>query len=92
MSKTFIEPATDHVLVVDSPQDTNIDGIIMPDNMKQLNMLAGSVVFVGPEAKLTHPADTVLYGPYAGKDIVIDGMKFRLLREGQIEAYIRKSQ
>lgn len=92
MSKNYIDPATDHVLAVDSPQDTNIDGIILPDNVKQLNMLAGSVVFVGPETHHTHPADMVLYGPYAGKEIVIDGMKFRLLREGQIEAYLRKSQ
>ena len=33
-----------------------------------------------------------LYGPYAGKTVVLEGVEFRLLREGQIEGYIRKSQ
>lgn len=92
MSKNFIEPATDHVLVVDGPRETVIEGITMPDNEKQQEMVVGSVVFVGPDAHDTHPADTVLYGPYAGKNVVMNGMEFRLLRQGQIEAYIRKSQ
>jgi co-chaperonin GroES (HSP10) len=91
MSKTYLEPATDHILVVDGSQVTTIDGIDMPDNAKQKDMLAGSVVFIGPDARHTQLADTVLYGPYAGKSVVVDGMEFRLLREGQIEAYLRKS-
>lgn len=91
MSKNYIQPATDHVLVVDNKQDTVIDGVSLPDNVKQQEMLFGSVVFVGPDANSTEPHDTVCYGPYAGKNIVIDGMEFRLIRQGQIEAYIRKS-
>ena len=92
MSKTFIDPATDHVIVVDGARETLIGDITMPDNEKQQEMVVGSVVFVGPDALRTHPADTVIYGPYAGKNIVVNGMEFRLMRQGQIEGYIRKSQ
>jgi chaperonin GroES len=92
MSSHYIEPATDQVIVAELPRETVIDGITLPDNEKQQEMVAGNVVFIGPDARRTKPSDHVLYGPYAGKHIVIDGMQFRILREGQIEAYIRKTQ
>ena len=92
MPNNYIDPATDHVIVAELPRSTVIDGIEMPDNEKQQEMVFGSVVFVGPDARRTQPTDHVCYGPYAGKHIIIDGNQFRLLREGQIEAYIRKSQ
>jgi co-chaperonin GroES (HSP10) len=92
MSNTYFDPATDHVLVAELPRETVIDGITMPDNEKQQEMVYGSVVFAGPEAPKTNPGDTIAYGPYAGKHIIVNGMQFRLLREGQIEGYLRKSQ
>jgi co-chaperonin GroES (HSP10) len=92
MSKSYLEPANDYVMVVDSPRETTIDGIIMPDNQKQQEMVFGTVIFVGPEALKTMPEDRVCYGPYAGKTVVIDGVEFRIIRQGQIEGYIRKSQ
>jgi co-chaperonin GroES (HSP10) len=91
MSNTYFDPATDHVLVAELPRETVIDGIIMPDNEKQQEMVYGTVVFSGPKALDTHPEDLIAYGPYAGKNIVVNGMQFRLLREGQIEGYLRKS-
>jgi co-chaperonin GroES (HSP10) len=91
MPKNYIEPATDHVIVAESLQETVIDGITVPDNARQKEMLTGTAIFVGPDAHRTAAHDIVLYGPYAGKNIYIDGMEFRLLREGMIEAYIRKS-
>ena len=92
MSKSYIEPATDHVIIKEGLQELVVDGISMPDNVKQREMLMGMVIFTGPEvSRATHMNDIVLYGPWAGKNIIIDGIEFRLLREGQIEAYIRKS-
>lgn len=91
MSETFLEPAGDHLLVVDSPRETTIDGISMPDNMRQQEMVFGTVIFVGPAAALcTKAEDRVCYGPYAGKTVVIDGIEFRIIRQGQIEGYLRK--
>jgi hypothetical protein len=50
----------------------------------------GIVVSIGPSVVHARPEDQIFYGPYAGKSIVIDGIEFRLLREGQIEGYLRK--
>jgi co-chaperonin GroES (HSP10) len=90
--KFVIEPAADYVMVVDQPRDTTIEGIIMPDNVRNLEMLFGVIVFIGPNMrdKRTVVEQRVCYGPYAGKNVVMEGIEFRLLREGQIEGYIVK--
>lgn len=90
MSKTVIEPASDFVLVIDNKQDTTISGITLPDNVKQQEMIYGIVIEPGPLAMLTKSQDRVMYGPYAGKTIVLEGIEFRLLKQGQIEAYLRQ--
>lgn len=91
MSDYVFEPAGDHILVLDSPSAATIGGIQMPDNVKEQEMVAGRVIFIGPEVhqSYTHIQDQVFYGPYAGKTIIVDGVQFRLIREGQIEGYVR---
>jgi co-chaperonin GroES (HSP10) len=85
-----MQPAGDHVIVVDNPRETSIDGISMPDNVKQQEMAFGTVVFVGPKVSGdTKIEDIVCYGPYAGKSMVLNGVEFRIMKEGQIEAYVR---
>jgi len=88
--KTIFEPAGGHILVVDSPRTTEIAGIELPGNVRSQEMAFGTVVFCGPDAKHTKPEDRICYGPYAGKNVVIDGIEFRVLIEEQIEGYIRK--
>ena len=92
MSNTVLEPARFGVLVVDSTHATTIDGITMPDNVRQQEMVFGTVVHVGPDAGRTVSGDLVCYGPYAGKTVVLDGVEFRLLQEGQIEMYVRPNR
>jgi chaperonin GroES len=87
----FVEPAGDHILVADIARETTIDGIVLPDNMREQEMIFGLVIFTGPAVSpATKVQDRVLYGPYAGKNIVVDGVQFRIVREGQIEGYIRQ--
>jgi len=92
MSKTYLEPAGDFVLLVDMPHTTTLDGILLPDNMRQQEMVFGTVVAVGPlvNSMYTKSEDRVCYGPFAGKTIAIDGIEFRLMREGQIEGHLRE--
>lgn len=87
-SKLF-QPANDHILVVDDPLETIIDGIEIPGIAKEKQMFTGTVIFVGPQATATKSEDKVMYGPYAGKPVVIDGIEFRVLKEAQIEGYLR---
>lgn len=94
MAETFLEPAGDHILVIDSLADTTIEGISMPDNIKQQEMVYGTVIAVGPKcnAQYTHAKDVVCYGPYAGKRVVLNGTEFRSITEEHIEAYIRRTR
>ena len=90
MPKSVIEPAGDHVLVIDKEQKQILGGIEMPDNVRQLDMVYGYVIAVGPLAKpRVKPEETVCYGPYAGKLVNLEGVQFRIIKEGQIEAWIR---
>jgi len=89
MPKSVLEPASDHVLVVDKDRTQTIDGITLPDNVRQQEMVFGVVVSVGPECKYAKPEEIVCYGPYAGKNVALDGIEFRILKEGQIEAWVR---
>ena len=88
MSKTRLEPMGDYLLVADVHQDNTIDGISLPDNQRQQEMCFGYVVAVGPECLSLREQDQVLYGPYAGKNVIIGGVELRILREGQIEGKI----
>ena len=93
MAKTYLEMAGDHVLLVDTPRDATIDGITLPDNVKQQDMVFGLVVSIGPKVSgYTKPEDRVCYGPYAGKEVALDGVVFRIMVEDQIEAYVRQKK
>ena len=94
MAENYLEPAGDHILVIDSVIDTEIDGISLPENVKQQEMVYGTVIAVGPKCdkQYTHAEDTVCYGPYAGKKVVLNGTEFRSIVEEHIEAYIRRKK
>ena len=92
MAKTYLEPSNDMVLLVDMPRTTTLDGITMPDNMREQEMVFGTIVAVGPlvNHNYTKPEDRVCYGPFAGKTVAIDGIEFRLMKEGQIEGHLQE--
>lgn len=85
-----IEPAGDFVLVVDHQESSSLEGIDLPDNVRQKEMLFGTIVAVGPKVEDTRavPHAVIAYGPYAGMTLALNGMELRELREGQIAAYI----
>ena len=79
---------SDHLVVADSDSTTVLEGIELPDNIRQKEMCFGYVVAVGPDCLALKEQDRICYGPYAGKHVIIGGIEFRLLREGQIEGKI----
>lgn len=83
-----LKMAGDHVLLLDLPHETTLDGITLPDNEKQQEMQFGKVVAVGPLALETKEYDIVMIGPYAGKFAIVDGVQFRIVKQGQIESYV----
>lgn len=92
MAKEIV-PANDLVLILDIDGGTKLGDIDMPDNVRQKDMLSGRVIAVGLKVSdETKKDDLVLYGPYAGKMTSLEGVQFRLVREGQIEAYVRDNK
>jgi len=87
----------DRVVVKPSePEEKTSGGIILPDTAKERPQ-QGKVVAVGPgrvtdngtkipmEVKV---GDTVLYGKYAGTEVLIDGEEHLIMRESDILAVI----
>ncbi len=90
-----IKPLGDKVLVeVLEAEEKSRGGIILPDTAKE-EKTEGKVIAVGvgkvlesgkvqpPEVK---QGDRVIFGKYAGDEILIDGKKHKVLKESEILA------
>jgi chaperonin GroES len=67
-------------LLVKSVEESNTtaSGIIIPDNAKEKPNRA-EVVAVGSEVNDVNVGDTVVYGKYAGTELVLDGSDYMVL-------------
>ena len=94
-----IKPLGDKILVeVLEAEGKTKGGIILPDTAKE-EKTEGKVVAVGsgkvlesgkvqpPEVK---KGDRVIFGKYAGDEILIDGKKHKVLKESEILAVFEK--
>lgn len=87
-----LKPLADRVLVEPAVAETKTaGGIIIPDTAKEKPM-KGKVIAVGngkPEEPMTVKAgDTILYGKYAGTEILVEGKEYLIMRESDIYAII----
>ena len=94
-----IRPLDDRVVVEPlEAEEKTAGGILLPDTAKQKPQ-QGKVIAAGP-GKLTDEGkrtavgvkvgDTVLYGKYAGSDVEVNGVEFKILRESDILARLTK--
>jgi chaperonin GroES len=94
-----LKPLDDRVVVEPTDaEEKTAGGILLPDTAKQKPQ-QGKVIAVGP-GKLTDDGkrtavgvkagDTVLYGKYAGSDVEVNGVEFKILRESDILAKLSK--
>ena len=91
-SKLTIKPLADRVVVQANAAETETkSGIIIPDTAKEKPQ-KGTIVAVGPgkkdEPTMVKVGDSVLYGKYAGTEIMIDGNEYLIMRESDIFAVI----
>ena len=94
-----IKPLGDRVLVeVLEAEEKTKGGIILPDTAKE-EKTEGKVIAVGSgkvlESGKVQPVelkkgDRVIFGKYAGDEILIDGKKHKVLKEGEILAVVEK--
>jgi len=80
------QPLANRVLVQREEEvTTTASGIIIPDNAKE-KPLEGKVLAVGPDAKDEgiNEGDTVVFGKYAGSEIVLNGKEYLILNSDDI--------
>ena len=92
MSKVNIKPLADRVLVqAEAAEETTASGIIIPDTAKEKPM-RGKIIAVGSGTKklpmTVKAGDTVLYGKYAGTEIVVNDVEYLIMRESDIFAIV----
>jgi chaperonin GroES len=80
------------VIVQAAPaEEKTAGGIIIPDTAKEKPQ-KGTVVAAGPgkkdEPMTVKTGDNVLYGKYAGTEIMIDGKDYLIMRESDILAVV----
>ena len=92
MSKINIKPLADRVLVKPlAAEKTTASGLIIPDSAKEKQQ-KGTVIAIGnglkDEPMTVKVGDTVLFGKYAGTELVVDGTEYMIMRETDILAIV----
>ena len=92
MSKINIKPLADRVLIEPQPAETTTaSGLIIPDSAKEKQQ-KGTVFAVGngtnDEPMTVKVGDTVLYGKYAGAELILEGNEYLIMRESDILAIV----
>ena len=80
------KPLANRVLIEREEEvTTTASGIIIPDNAKE-KPLQGKVLAVGPDAEEEgiKTGDTVVFGKYAGNEIVLDDKEYLILNSDEI--------
>lgn len=92
MSEINIKPLADRVLVKPLPAEkTTASGLIIPDSAKEKQQ-KGTVIAIGnglkDEPMTVKVGDTVLFGKYAGTELVVDATEYLIMRESDILAIV----
>ena len=82
-----VQPRGDRVVIrVEDPASMTKNGIIIPDSAKESQPAAGYITEVGPlvpEGDLK-VGDLVLFSKYAGDDVEINGLPFKIMHEESV--------
>ena len=88
-----IRPLDDRILLeVLDAEETTAGGIVLPDSARESSQ-RGKVKAVGEGRRLddgkrakpdVKKGDLVLFGKYAGADVQVDGVDYKILRETEI--------
>lgn len=94
-----LRPLDDRVVVEPlEAEEKTAGGIVLPDTAREKPQ-RGRVVAVGPGKRLEdgsfakiplEKGDEVIFGKYAGSDVTVDGVEYKILRESDVLAKIVK--
>lgn len=88
-----IKPLADRVLILPTEaEEVTASGIIIPDSAKE-KPLRGKVVAAGPGTKEVDmevsEGDEVLFGKYAGTEVVVEDTKYLIMRQSDVLAVVK---
>lgn len=82
------KPCDGRVLISIIDQEHILEGVLLPDSSKE-DAQIGKVIAVGDgQSQEFSEGDLVLFGPWAGKNIQLEGIPFRVMREGEIDGRV----
>jgi chaperonin GroES len=86
-----IKPLGDRILVKPLEQEeTTKSGIVLPDTIEKERKAQGEVIAVGEGEKIQKlnlkPGDKVLYGKYAGDEVEVDKVEYKILKDDEVLA------
>lgn len=90
-----LKPLGDRVIVRPSKEEEMTKaGIVLPDTVEKEKKEEGEVVSIGNGEKITKlglkPGDHVLFGKYAGEDVKVDDVEYKVLEEKDVLAVVEK--
>lgn len=90
-----LKPLGDRVIVRPSKEEeVTKSGIVLPDTVEKEKKEQGEVVSVGNGEKVAKlglkTGDTVIFGKYAGEDVEVDDVEYKVLDEKDVLAVLEK--
>jgi chaperonin GroES len=85
-----VVPRNDRVVIIPQWEDTRLKNskIVIPDTAKKDYPAEGTVHDVGPDVTDLKKGDQVLFAKYAGDDVEIDGIPYKIVREESVLASV----
>lgn len=90
-----LKPLGDRVIVKASvDEEVTKAGIVLPDTVEKEKKEQGEVISVGNGDKITKlglkAGDTVMFGKYAGDDITVEDVEYKVLEDKDVLAVVVK--
>lgn len=90
-----LKPLGDRVIVRPSKaEEMTKAGIVLPDTVEKEKKEEGEVVSIGNGDKITKlglkAGDRVLFGKYAGEDVTVEDVEYKVLEEKDVLAVVEK--
>ncbi len=85
-----VQPLDDRVLVLPLEKEEKAGSIIIPDTAKE-KPVVGEVKAIGTDEELKEMVkvgDKVVYGKYAGEELIVDGEKHLLISRSDLLAIV----
>lgn len=83
--KPKIKPIEDRIVVLcDAPTTMTAGGLYIPDEAKEQKTQRGRVIAVGPDVEYINEGEVVIFGKYAGTDILVDNISYLILKLDEV--------